>query len=389
MLDIDQPPKGEWPGTIIQQHLTKPEQILPAITNAFDLPIEILIEILTLASHVQDLDQLAQYVARKTIFPFTALDVCQRWRTVAHDTPSMWTCATIIPDPEWYLRLMEHSTNCGSLPIHLDVMISQKQDIYAFEELLAKLLDVDYDTHVRSVRVIGTPEDGSFHISTINMIGRYFSVGSRIRHLELALRNCSSSWGEISLACLTPVLHIGIAIAASRCSHLRSLTLSSFHLPPWDTQMGAYFTSSLSCLDELYLKGCDAHTPPLLWRWEMPMLRTLVIDCISPPTGSVPTPLQRALQISPEWLYLPSVRNVVLGNVTIHPDLQILLSSVPNATCLALTSPPGDYPDLILLTHHTLPHPTNNRMDSVTQLTILDTDFDTSKLCTFANAKLP
>ncbi|KAG9021603.1 hypothetical protein FRB95_001871 [Tulasnella sp. JGI-2019a] len=207
---VDQPPKSEESNAIIKRDLMKPDQILqtnaPTVTNSFDLPVEILIQILILASHVQDPDQLAQYVARKTIFPFTALDVCQRWRTIAHDTPSIWTRATIIPDPTWYPRLMEHSTNCGSLPVHLDVMISQKQDIYMFEELLAKLLDVNYDTHVRSVRVIGAPEDGSFHISTVNTIGRYFSVGNRIGHLELALRNGSSSWGEISLACLTPLV---------------------------------------------------------------------------------------------------------------------------------------------------------------------------------------
>lgn len=123
----------------------------------------------------------------------------------------------------------------------------------------------------------------------------------------------------------------------------------------------------------------------------MPKLRTLVVDCTSQAAVASIAPLAQAFRLpyAARGLYLPTVRNVVLNNINALFDLQILLSAVPNATSLALTSPPGDYPNLMFPSIHPLPHLIDGRMASVTRLTVLEATPDTRELRAFVEAKLP
>ncbi|KAG8854724.1 hypothetical protein FRB96_007409 [Tulasnella sp. 330] len=368
---------------------------LPGVVNSamiprpFDtIPIEILCHILILTTRVLDPDQLVQYIARKTIAPFTTLNVCKHWREVVYTTPEIWTSAAIIPDPKWYPRLMEHATRCGGLSIHLDLIVCKLQALNEFEGLIDKLNQVTFDTHIRSVRIVGTPRDGVNYVCAIRLFERItVSPSKGIDRLELTLRDGQARWegpGNVN-----PYVTQAIALGIIQYSQLRSLTLSSFNLPPWDTQVECNHVKELSCLDELYLRQCDIHTPQILWQWKMPKLRTLVIDCIPQTAISADTSLKRALVRPFEWLYLPNVRHVVLSNIHTSLDLQLLLSATPNTITLAFTSPQSDYPDLTDLFNHSLPYPPDNWLTSVAQLTILNTVPDMYKLRTFLEAKLP
>ncbi|KAG8853836.1 hypothetical protein FRB96_007976 [Tulasnella sp. 330] len=109
----------------------------------------------------------------------------------------------------------------------------------------------------------------------------------------------------------------------------------------------------------------------------------------SVPDSSIPAHLKRALRPMPERLCVPTVRQVVLNNVHTSLDLLILLSTVPNATSLALNSLPDNFSCLTGMCNHPPPHPIDNQLTSVTVLTIFGNASDLHMLRTFVEAKLP
>ncbi|KAG8877729.1 hypothetical protein FRB97_003143, partial [Tulasnella sp. 331] len=266
---------------------------------------------------------------------------------------------------------------------HLDLISFTFQATHEFASSLSKLNQVNFDTHVRSLRMVGTPPDHSDPVCAIWLLGM-FSETNGIDHLEVMLGDYQPDLERsVALYCyVTSTIGHG-------CSHSHSLTLHSFSLPPWDDWTENNFENELSCLDELHLRHCNIHTPQLLWHWKLPKLQTLIIDCTPQATVSVDVSLKRALRRTSGWPPLPSVRHVVLNNIHIHLDLQLLLSVVPNATTLALTAPLGEYTDLTSLSDQPLPYPTDDRLTSLTWLTILSTTPDMYKLRTFVEAKLP
>ncbi|KAG8862234.1 hypothetical protein FRB96_001813 [Tulasnella sp. 330] len=349
-----------------QQCIQPPEtEGLRIYPNPFEsLPVEILTHILTLAAQSPSTGEIAQY-----IFPFTALGVCQLWRDIAYSSPRMWTRAVIVMDPDWSRRLTRYTERCGSLPIHLDCITPTLEHLRDYARRLVGQPHIQDKTNVRAARVFGTPSDEVKCLVTIIFLWRFRET---LEDLELVLRRGEKNWPENEAWAVSK--NLGKVVA--QCPRIRSLVVRSLRLPPNET----IFPNKFPVLEELHFQACGPHTLQILWGWDMPCLRTFMINGIDQIEEAQPTMItpQGTPLVDPTYR-LQTVRVAILKGIGSQSYLQSLLSSIPNATALALTSPPESDP----LSAQ------QGAMASVVHLTIFEPAPDVGALRRFILFRLP
>ncbi|KAG8862240.1 hypothetical protein FRB96_001819 [Tulasnella sp. 330] len=312
---------------------------------------QILIYILTIAARRPTVDEIAQYIERQTIFPFTALSVCRLWRDIAYSSPWMWTSAAIVMDPDWYQRLFKYIERCGTLPVYLNYIIPASEGFRRYSRRLIRGSYFQDKTKVQAVRIIGTPGDGLKYLATIHFLERF---GETLEDMDL-------DWEGPSLNALGYV-----PSSSAPSAFLRATIL---------------FPSTFPVIEKLHFQACNPYTPRMIRHWDMPCLRIFVIDSISRTWEATPatvSPMQTLPLADPPHL-LPTVQLAILKDIDSQSHLQIFLSSIPNATALALTTPPEDDPLSVQ----------SDGMTLVIHLTILEPVPNLRMLRRFISSRLP
>ncbi|KAG8862233.1 hypothetical protein FRB96_001812 [Tulasnella sp. 330] len=351
-----------------QQQPLKTESLRNSPDPFQSLPVEVLTYILTLAAQSPSADESAKYIERQTSFPFTARGVCQLWRDITNSNPKIWTSAAIVTDPDWSHRLIKHAARCGTLPIHLDCIISTFGHFRQYAQRLITQPYIQDKTNIRSARVIGTPSDGVKYLVTIVFLARFSEA---LEELELVVRCMEDPWPGSESEMISRFL----GRVLIRCPGIRSLTLRSFRPP-----CGPITYAKIPALEELYCQDCGPQTLQMIWYWDMPCLRTFVIDGISRAEETEPVVIRpQGTPLAKPLYRLPAVQVAILKGLSSESNLQILLSSIPNATALALTSPPESDPLSVQ----------QGRMTSVMHLTIFEPAPDLGALRRFILFRLP
>ncbi|KAG9032490.1 hypothetical protein FRB95_001397 [Tulasnella sp. JGI-2019a] len=301
-------------------------------------PNELLASILSLSTHTADLEELARQLDYDTVFPFTALRVCKRWREVTYGTSGIWAVAAIKARPEWYPRLIEHAQRCGDRSMELSVSMDVTRHAKFFECFEAfnghtkPASELQLLHKIRRLRII-CPR-GKFITSSSNVEELMFVLkrwGARLEEVEWVISESDGSMDTSIVWCLITEWLIEIC---KFHSGLRSLRLGGIRVfTQQDTSSSNKISWLLPELEVLVLDDCDAHTIEFLRYAEMPTLHTLSISCSDTPDHD---PKAQSRAMSTRIAHIPSVQQLTLVRIPTLQDLMKVLSSVPNVKHLTL-----------------------------------------------------
>ncbi|KAG8994416.1 hypothetical protein FRB94_009902 [Tulasnella sp. JGI-2019a] len=295
--------------------------------NPFDLiPNEILAHILSLSTHTADPTQLTSYLDRDTVFPFTALRSCKRWRDVTHNTPEIWAVAAIVSRREGLPRLMEHARRCGDRPLDVSINIDDtRTGCRYFLRDLHHDLDVKLLHKIKHLRMICRRKE--FYSACLHMYqvtAAFTRLGVELEGLEWLVVEGMDFRNQWSYAALFLIKGFETQ------PNLRSLRLSGFRLFARQTMDGR---GSLPKLEVLVLDDCIAYIIDVFPYVDMPVLHTLSITTSDDPD---PDPTAPSVTMSATIAHIPSVQQLTLIDIPTLQDLTKILSSVPNVKHLTL-----------------------------------------------------
>ncbi|KAG8982692.1 hypothetical protein FRB94_009901 [Tulasnella sp. JGI-2019a] len=296
--------------------------------NPFDrIPNEILIHILSLSTHTADPGQVASYLDRDAVFPFTSLRLCKRWRDVTRSTPEIWAAAAIVSLPEGLPRLMEHARRCGDRP--LDVSISIVDVDIGFQAFITRLRydrDVKLLHKIKYLRMMYREKDFYSALGTMDRVMRGLTrfggaVLERVELFAIEWMGPPNMWDEVASL---------LVLVFDSQPQLRSIRLGGFR--SYIPQTTSY-TRSLPKLEVLVLDDCDAYIIDILSYVDIPVLHTLSITCSGTPN---PYPTASSVTMPARIAHIPSVQRLTLIHMPTLQDLKKVLSAVPNVRHLTL-----------------------------------------------------
>ncbi|KAG8982703.1 hypothetical protein FRB93_007924 [Tulasnella sp. JGI-2019a] len=303
----------------------------------FDLlPAELLAYIISLSAQMTNPTQLATQLDRDTVFPFTALRVCKRWRDITNGTSSLWNTAAIISRPHWIPRLMRHAQHRNGLPMDLSVCLDVRRNRHFL---------LDFDRRLKS-----TPTRPTFRIRNMRIICQrdmlYGSI-SQGHGLMDELKRSGAVIEELDWIAVSDeerfinphnwsFITRSLVGTFAQLSQLRSLLLSGVRFYMRQDVIISTVEEGLRvlpALERLILEDCDVFTLDILRYAEMPKLHTLSISCSDAPN---PDPTAPSMAMTTGIAHLTSVQHLTLKSIPTSQDLVNVLSSAPNTRRLTL-----------------------------------------------------
>jgi len=289
---------------------TKIDELIRTRPTAFNLlPTEILLSILDLDVHAEDLDQCPE---RK----YQLAGVCRRWKNIIFDSPSLWTTIHVA------------ISSASSVMTHL-------------ERSRGALLDIVIETPLRS---------RSKHLALVPSLDIVSSLTHRWHSLSIA-HLCDDDYRSIS-----PTL---TEFIIKRINHLQFPSLKYITISYCDTPMDFLSPASAPALEHLELDGFLAECTDFP---SVTALKTLDLGSGGPmDSSSFPYPISTqaltklslsdsaaAFSAQPNSIHIPSLKMLEISCVP-KPRQFVNAIVVPNLERFAYTSFIGDDPPSVVL----------------------------------------